>query len=44
MSKVVENYIIKEKIGQGMYGNVHLSEHLKTKNYYAVKIVKKEMF
>jgi len=44
MSKVIDNYLIKKIIGAGAYGNVHLAQHIKTKDYYAVKVINKKTF
>ena len=44
MSKVVENYVFKEILGSGSYGNVHLAEHMKTKEKVAIKVVSKKTF
>jgi hypothetical protein len=30
MSKVIDNYILKEVVGSGQYGKVYKSNHLKT--------------
>ena len=44
MAKVVENYVLKEVLGSGSYGDVHIAQHLKTKEYVAIKVVNKKMF
>jgi serine/threonine protein kinase len=44
MNKIIEDYIIKEKVGSGMYGNVHRAENLKTKEKFAIKIISRETF
>ena len=44
MNKLVENYMIKEILGSGMYGNVHLSKQIHTGETFAIKIVSKETF
>ncbi len=44
MSKVIDNYLVKEIIGSGSYGNVHLAQHLKTKELVAIKVISKETF
>jgi len=44
MNKIIEDYIIKEKIGSGMYGDVHRAENIKTKERFAIKIISKETF
>ena len=44
MSKIVENYLIQEKVGAGQFGNVHLAKHLKTKEKVAIKVVNKRTF
>ena len=44
MSKIVENYLIKEILGSGNYGNVHLGVHLKTKEKFAIKVIPSKKF
>ena len=44
MAKVVENYVIKEILGSGSYGDVHLAQHIKNKKKVAIKIVHKRTF
>ena len=44
MSKVIEDYILQEKIGSGQYGNVYRAEHKTTKALFAVKIMNVEKF
>ncbi len=39
MNKVIENYVLLEKIGQGQYGNVYKSENKKSRQLYAVKVM-----
>ena len=44
MSKLVENYLLQEAIGKGVYGQVHRAIHQKTKKEYAVKAIPKSSF
>ncbi|EAR94331.2 Serine/Threonine kinase domain protein (macronuclear) [Tetrahymena thermophila SB210] len=44
MSKVIENYVLKEVIGSGQYGKVFKSTHQKTGQVFAVKVIKLEKF
>ena len=44
MSKVIDNYLVKQIIGKGSYGNVHLAKHLKTKELVAIKVISKQTF
>lgn len=37
MNKIVEDYIILDKIGQGQYGDVFRAQHKITKQYFAIK-------
>jgi serine/threonine protein kinase len=44
MNKVVENYILQEKIGSGQYGNVYKAEHKTEHGFFAVKVMSVEKF
>lgn len=44
MNKVIEDYVLLEKIGQGQYGNVYKAENRKTHQHYAVKVMNVEKF
>lgn len=44
MIKVIEDYNLMDKIGSGQYGNVYKAEHKKTKQLFAVKVMKAEKF
>ncbi|EGR29999.1 protein kinase domain protein [Ichthyophthirius multifiliis] len=44
MSKIIDNYILKEIAGSGQYGKVYKSTHLKTEQVYAIKVIKLEKF
>ena len=53
MSKVIDNYVLKESIGksnsnniigQGQYGKVYRANHIKTDEVFAVKTIKLEKF
>lgn len=44
MSKIIEDYVLQEKIGSGQYGSVYRAEHKKTKLLYAVKIMNADKF
>jgi serine/threonine protein kinase len=44
MNKVIEDYILQEKIGAGQYGNVYQAEHKTTKQLYAVKVMNTDKF
>ncbi len=39
MNKIIEDYVLLEKIGQGQYGNVYKAENRKNKLTYAVKVI-----
>ena len=40
--KIIEDYLIKETIGEGTFSTVKLGEHIKTKQKVAIKILNKE--
>jgi serine/threonine protein kinase len=44
MSKLVENYLLQEPVGKGVYGQVFRAVHQKTKAEYAVKVIPKSSF
>ena len=44
MNKVVDNYILKDKIGSGQYGNVYKAEHKLEPGYFAVKVMNLDKF
>ena len=44
MSKVVENYVLKEDIGTGSYCQVKKGKHISTNELVAVKIFKVDEF
>ena len=44
MSKLVENYLLQESIGKGVYGKVYRAIHQKTKQEFAVKAIQKTIF
>ena len=44
MSKVIDNYVLNEIVGSGQYGKVYKSNHLKTDQLYAIKVIKLEKF
>jgi serine/threonine-protein kinase ULK/ATG1 len=44
MNKIIEDYVLLEKIGQGQYGNVYKAENRKNKLTYAVKVMNVEKF
>jgi serine/threonine protein kinase len=44
MSKLVENYLLQEPVGKGVYGQVFRAVHQKTKGEYAVKVIPKSSF
>lgn len=44
MNKVIEDYVLVEKIGQGQYGNVYKAENKKNSQLYAVKVMNVEKF
>lgn len=43
-NKIIENYVLKEKLGAGQYGNVYLAEDQKTKKIMAVKVMNVQKF
>ena len=40
MSKIIENYILNEIIGQGQYGKVYRAKNMKDNLDYAIKVLK----
>ena len=44
MSKIIDNYVLKESIGQGQYGKVYRASHIKSEEIFAVKTIKLEKF
>lgn len=44
MNKVIEDYVLLEKIGQGQYGNVYKAENRKNHALFAVKVMNVEKF
>lgn len=44
MLKAIEDYNLMEKIGSGQYGNVYKAEHRRTRQLFAVKVMKAEKF
>jgi serine/threonine-protein kinase ULK/ATG1 len=44
MSKMIENYLLLEKIGSGQYGSVHKAQCVKTNQLVAIKVMKTEKF
>jgi serine/threonine protein kinase len=42
--RVIGDYVLKDKLGFGQYGNVYLAEDQKLKNQYAVKIMGVQKF
>jgi len=44
MSKLVENYLLQETVGKGVYGQVYRAIHQKTKDVFAVKVIPKSSF
>ena len=44
MSKLVENYLLQEPVGKGVYGQVFRAIHQKTKDVFAVKVIPKSSF
>lgn len=43
-NKVIGDYILKDKLGSGQYGNVYLAEDREGKNQFAIKIVGVQKF
>lgn len=43
-NKVIENYVLKDKLGSGQYGNVFMAEDQKTKDIVAIKIMNIQKF
>ena len=43
-NKVIENYLLKDKLGSGQYGNVYLAEDQNTKDIVAVKVMHVQKF
>lgn len=44
MSKLVENYLLQEPIGKGVYGQVYKAIHQGTNKVFAVKVIPKASF
>lgn len=44
MNKVIEDYILQEKIGSGQYGNVYKAEHKHIQGLFAVKVMNVDKF
>ena len=44
MSKIVENYLLQEPIGKGVYGQVYRAIHQKSKVEFAIKVIPKSSF
>lgn len=44
MSKLVENYLLQESVGKGVYGQVYRAVHQKSKGIFAVKVIPKSSF
>ena len=44
MSKLVENYLLQEQIGKGVYGQVYRAIHQKKNAEFAVKVIPKSCF
>lgn len=45
MSKIIENYLLTETVGQGQYGKVYKATHKKIENsLYAIKTIKLDKF
>lgn len=38
-NKVIENYVLKDRLGSGQYGNVFMAEDQKSKSVVAVKVM-----
>jgi len=44
MTKVVEKYLLQEKIGSGQFGDVYKGRHLVTNGVTAIKVLKLKKF
>ena len=44
MGKIIENYELKEQLGEGVYAKVYKAVHLVTKQEVAIKVVQAEKF
>lgn len=44
MSKIVENYLLKQLIGQGEFGEVYKAQHTQTDEFFAIKMLNFETF
>ena len=44
MSKLVENYLLQEAVGKGVYGQVYRAVHQKSQGVFAVKVIPKTSF
>lgn len=42
--KTIDDFTLKNKLGQGGYGAVYMATHKHTRNIYAIKVIKKKMF
>lgn len=43
-NKVIENYVLKDKLGSGQYGNVYMAEDQNSKDIVAVKVMHVQKF
>ncbi len=43
-NKVIENYLLKDKLGSGQYGNVFLAEDQKSRQVVAIKVMHVQKF
>jgi serine/threonine protein kinase len=43
-NKVIENYVLKDKLGAGQYGNVYMAEDQNNKDIVAVKVMHVQKF
>ena len=44
MGKIIENYELREQLGEGVYAKVYKAVHLVTKQEVAIKVVQAEKF
>lgn len=44
MGKIIENYELKQQLGEGVYAKVYKAVHLVTKQEVAIKVVQAEKF
>jgi serine/threonine protein kinase len=44
MNKAIDNYVLKEIVGEGQYGKVYKAFNTQTYGLYAVKVIRMDKF